>query len=623
MSHPECISNRNIKIIATYVASKLGGCRDLFEGLPYPVNEYTCPGDFFLNEDEWTTFDHFEKIFRRARHLVDEPSFFFNCGASSATLASWGRFQVFARVFANPNDGYERLPFFNKNLDDTKEIEVLIPPAYDRGLNKMRTVLKVEFHEDMDPHRDYIGDPYLRGILSSIPTIWGLPPASIRQVMNPYKPTILFNQEPEFSDLALDARTEANRLILRDPSSGQYRAVGERVVLEPESVNGQWLFLGRHSPCARGDTDQAGFRREAFVATESLRAGGRVILEAGEIYDGPYFILDVTYDRLSFPHRVCQLFNWSRNQRQSGLGMVETIDRLRMTIKAKNDANRALLKTNMFLEEAKERLSEQTRDLEVKVKQRTQELELAHADLVRMNRQLEATVNAQVLQLQRYHELRRYLSPKLTEEILRQGQDFGTEPRRKLMTVVFSDMRGFSALTDNLEPEEIFQILNEYHSEMVKIIHRYDGTLNKIIGDGLLIFFGDPIAVEDHAERAVRMAVDMQRKVARLQNEWKTFGHPIGVGIGINTGFVTLGSIGSDHFKDYTVIGTQVNLAARLESMAQPGQILVAHRTYSRAKNHVEAEAIGEIKVKGIHAPVMVYNVKAATDGPGDQLVAV
>jgi len=121
----------------------------------------------------------------------------------------------------------------------------------------------------------------------------------------------------------------------------------------------------------------------------------------------------------------------------------------------------------------------------------------------------------------------------------------------------------------------------------------------------------------------VRMAVDMQRKVARLQNEWKSFGHPIGVGIGINTGFMTLGSIGSDHFKDYTVIGTQVNLAARLESMARPGQILVAHRTYSRAKNHVEAEAIGEIKVKGIHAPVMVYDVKAATDGPGDQMVAV
>ena len=139
-----------------------------------------------------------------------------------------------------------------------------------------------------------------------------------------------------------------------------------------------------------------------------------------------------------------------------------------------------------------------------------------------------------------------------------QGREFGTEPRRKLMTVVFSDMRGFSSLTDNLEPEEIFQILNQYHSEMVTIIHRHDGTLNKIIGDGLLIFFGDPFAVEDHAERAVRMAVDMQREVAQLQNEWQTFGQPIGVGIGINTGFVTLGSIGSDHFKDYTVIGTQV-----------------------------------------------------------------
>ncbi len=623
MSHPECISNRNIQIIATYVRSKLGGCRDLFEGLPYPTNEYACAGDFFLNEDEWTTFDNFEAIFRRARRLVDEPGFFFNCGASSAKLASWGRFHAFARLFAHPNDGYERLPFFNKNLDDTKEIEVLLPPSYDRRIKKMRTVLKVEFHEDMDPHRDYIGDPYLKGILSSIPTIWGLPPASVRQIMNPYKPTTLFNHEPEFSRFALDARTEGNRLILRDPSSGLDRTVGERVVLEPQSVDGRWLFLGRHAPCSREETDQVGFRPEAFLATQTLRAGNCIILEAGEIFDGPYFILNVTYDPFPFVQRMGHLFKGSRNRGESDMDMVETIDRLRMTIKAKNDAYRALSRANKILEEAKARLSEQKQELELKVKRRTQALELAHEDLMRMNRELESTVNDQVIQLHRYHELRRYLSPKLTEEILLQGREFGTAPRRKLMTVVFSDMRGFSSLTDNLEPEEIFQILNQYHSEMVKIIHQHDGTLNKIIGDGLLIFFGDPFAVEDHAERAVRMAVDMQRKVAHLQNEWQTFGQPIGVGIGINTGFMTLGSIGSDHFKDYTVIGTQVNLAARLESMAKPGQILVAHRTYSRVKDHVEAEAIGEIKIKGIHSPVMVYNVKTVTDGQGTPLITV
>jgi class 3 adenylate cyclase len=623
MSRPECISNRNIQIIATYVASKLGGCCDLFEGLPYPADEYTCADEFFLNEDEWTTFENFEKIFRRARRLVDEPSFFFQCGASSATLASWGRFQVFARVFAQPNDGYERLPFFNKNLDDTKEIEVLVPPAYDRGLNKMRTLLKVEFHEDMDPHRDYIGDPYLRGILSSIPTLWGLPPASIRQVMNPYDPTVLLNHEPEFSHFGLDARTEGNRLILRDPSSGQSRTVGERVVLAPQSVNGRWLFLGKHAPCSRHETDQAAFKREAFLTTETVRAGDCVILEAGEIYGGPYFVLEVTYERLSFLRRIPHLFHWWRNSGQSAMGMVETIDRLRMSIKAKNDAYRALSKTNLVLEEAKERLAEQARDLELKVKQRTQALELARENLMSLNRQLESTVNAQVLQLQRYHELRRYLSPRLTEEILRQGREFGNEPRRKLMTVVFYYIRGFSTLTDNLEPEEIFQILNHYQSEMVKIVHHYDGTLNKIIGDGLLIFFGDPIAVEDHAERAVRMAVDMQRKVSQLQNDWQIFGQSIGVGIGISTGFMTLGTIGSDSFKDYTVIGTQVNLAARLESMAKPGQILVAHRTYCRVKDHVEAEAIGEIRVKGIHFPVMVYNVKTATVGPGGHLIAI
>jgi len=184
-----------------------------------------------------------------------------------------------------------------------------------------------------------------------------------------------------------------------------------------------------------------------------------------------------------------------------------------------------------------------------------------------------------------------------------------TEPQRKMMTVVFTDIRGFSSLTDSLEPEELFQLLSKYHSEMIRIVHNYDGTLNKIMGDGLLIFFGDPIPMDDHADRAVRMAMDMQRKVADLSDEWNRYGHRLGVGIGINSGFATVGNVGSDAYSDYTVIGNQVNVASRLETTAGPGQILISQRTYHMLKEAVKVEEMGDIEVKGTHTPVKVYCV--------------
>ncbi len=144
---------------------------------------------------------------------------------------------------------------------------------------------------------------------------------------------------------------------------------------------------------------------------------------------------------------------------------------------------------------------------------------------------------------------------------------------------------------------------------MTVLIHKYGGTLNKIMGDGLMVFFGDPIPMEDHAEHAVRLAIEMQKKVRELKTEWSHYGHELGVGIGINTGYMTVGSIGSEMHKDYTVIGNQVNVASRLESKAGAGQILISQRTYSKVKDLFSVEIIGTIEVKGIHHPVSIYNV--------------
>jgi len=609
MSRPDCISNRNIRIIATYVKNRVGNHESLFEGLSYPRDQYLSAEDFFLNEDEWTTYDNYERIFRKGKELVDEPDFFFNCGASSAKLRSWGRFHYFVSVFASPNDGFMRIPFFNKNFDDTKEIEVILPPTYNHRSRKFRTILKVQFHNDIDPNSDYIGDPYLRGILSSIPTIWGLAPAAIQQTVNAYNPEVLFSQEPEFTQYRLDVKVEDGIMTLRDPNKGQRIQVGKRILLEPEQVNGKEIYLGKYTEIPLAYQPEPGDQREAILVTETIRVDDRVLLTAGEIFMAPYFILNVSYGRVSIFHRLSQIFRIRGDKRGSGQELIETIDQLRRSMKAKNEAYLELEKTIAELIVAKARLDEYNRDLENRVEKRTSELRRAQQDLLQLNSELEAKVKAQVVQLEKYNELRRYLSPKLAEKILTSEDSLGTEPQRKMMTVIFTDIRGFSNLTDSLEPEELFHLLTRYHSEMIKIVHLYDGTLNKIVGDGLLIFFGDPIPMEDHAERAVRMAIDMQNKIADLSGEWGQYGYELGVGIGINSGFVTVGNVGSDAYRDYTIIGNQVNVAARLETSAKAGQILISQRTYSLVKGLIEVEEVGDIEVKGIHNPIKTYSV--------------
>jgi len=611
MSRQDCICNRNIKIIATYLNSKLGNYGPLFNGLTYPAVRYASADEFFLNEDEWTTLQNFHTIFRRAKALVGEPYFYFNCGASTANLRSWGRLDYFVRVFASSSDGFKRLPFFNKNLNDTKTIEIIIPPKYDRTFGKLRTVLKVQYNPDVDVHRDYMTDPYRRGIISAIPTIWGLLPATVKQPLNPYDPEILFNQEPEFASLGLDVKMEDGFLTMKIPLDGERRIVGREVLLEPERINGHDIFLGKYGDPFSADGLNAQDKREAILITETVEMQNRIIVKAGEIFRAPYFILDVTYDQVSLMDRLRQTFKIRRKPEESGKRMVETINRLRETMAEKNRAYYELEKINAELTEAKNRVDHYARNLKQMVEERTAELTIAKEELLTFNRGLKAKVDEQFQELKRYSELRRYLSPKLTEQILSRGDRLGAEPQRKMMTVLFSDIRNFSALTENLEPEEIFELMDRYISEMTTLIHQYEGTLNKIIGDGLLVFFGDPIPMEDHVWRAVTMAVEMQKMVARLKDEWLQYGHELNIGIGINTGYMTVGNIGSDAHRDYTVIGHQVNVAARLESLAKPGQILVSQRTYSRVKDLVDAEKIGEIRVKGVHDPVLIYNVIA------------
>ena len=334
MSRPDCISNRNLTIIYRYVKSRLGHADTLFEGLEVPSG-YASAEDFFLNEDQWTTYLNFSRVIRKASALVGEPDFFFNCGASSAKFQSWGRFHYFVRVFATPADGYKRLPFFNKNFNDTKEIEVIFPPVYHPRSKKIRTLLKISFHDDFDADVDFIGDAFMRGILSSIPTIWNLPLATVEQNLFPYNPEVVFNRDPEFENLKLDVKIENHELTLQDPKTGARITVGREVVLEPEMIEGVPLFLGKYRDLPKNYKPVKGGPWKAVLIIENFSVNGFEILKAGEIYKAPYCILKVSFERVSRTHRISQIMRVGKNDRDGGAELSETIDQLRKTIRQK------------------------------------------------------------------------------------------------------------------------------------------------------------------------------------------------------------------------------------------------------------------------------------------------
>ena len=231
------------------------------------------------------------------------------------------------------------------------------------------------------------------------------------------------------------------------------------------------------------------------------------------------------------------------------------------------------------------------------------------AALGEWNRTLESRVHAQVEQLERLGRLKRFFSPQLADAIVQGGAEDPLRTHRREVTVVFADLRGFTAFAEGAEPEEVIAVLREYHTEMGRLILAHEGTLERFTGDGLMVFFNDPIPVPDAAERAVRMAVAMRERVSELTAQWRREGYELDLGLGIARGYATLGAIGFEGRWDYAALGTVTNLAARLCGEARGGQILVAHRVLSTLDTLVDAEPLGELTLKGFLRPVPVFNV--------------
>jgi len=211
------------------------------------------------------------------------------------------------------------------------------------------------------------------------------------------------------------------------------------------------------------------------------------------------------------------------------------------------------------------------------------------------------------------HKLSKYLSPQVWQSIFTGERDVRLETQRKKLTVFFSDIKGFTELSEEMEPEALTELLNHYFNEMAEVALRYGGTIDKFVGDSIMIFFGDPSSrgQREDAFSCVSMAIDMRKHMKIMRQKWRSQGikTPLEIRMGISTGYTTVGNFGAENRMDYTIVGKEVNLASRLESLAKPGEILVSYETFSLIKDRIMCRDKGAITVKGFGRPVPIYEV--------------
>lgn len=225
------------------------------------------------------------------------------------------------------------------------------------------------------------------------------------------------------------------------------------------------------------------------------------------------------------------------------------------------------------------------------------------------NRSLEARVEKQLGEIERIKRLERFLAPQVAQLIASSDQGSLLDSHRREVTVVFCDLRGFTAFTEATEPEEAMNVLREYHAALGELIFRYEGTLDRFAGDGVMVLFNAPIQFPDHTRRAVKMAVEMRDSIGALTEKWKNRGHSLGFGLGVALGYATLGQVGFEQRWEYAAIGSVTNLASRLCAEAKAGQIVVSRRVYGMVEQWVDARPMDDLQLKGFNHPVLAMEI--------------
>jgi len=246
----------------------------------------------------------------------------------------------------------------------------------------------------------------------------------------------------------------------------------------------------------------------------------------------------------------------------------------------------------------------------LRMKELTDQVRAQAADLAAWNRTLEERVEQQLTQIERMDRMKRFLPPQVAELILSSGDDSVLDSHRRDVTVVFCDLRGFTAFSETSAPEEVMNTLREYHETVGAIIHKFSGTIEHFAGDGLMALLNGPVPCPDSCIQAVRMAAEMRAAVAELTAKWRNHGFELGFGIGIAHGYATLGRIGFEDRHEYAAIGVVPNLAARLCGEAKDGQILIDNKVRAAVEAMADLELLDALVLKGFHRPIMAANVR-------------
>jgi CheY-like chemotaxis protein len=254
----------------------------------------------------------------------------------------------------------------------------------------------------------------------------------------------------------------------------------------------------------------------------------------------------------------------------------------------------------------------------VKVGEYQERIQAQASELADLNRTLQERVDAQIEEMERLRRLQRFVSPHVAEAIMSRGSDDPVSFHRAEIAVIFTDLRGFTAFTGSAEPEESAELMAEYHELVGELVTRFDATVGHFAGDGIMLFFNDPVPCDEPALTAVRMALAIRDGMTGLIESWRKRGHELGCGIGIAFGFATVGEMGFEGRRDYGAIGSVCNLASRLCDEAHDGQILVNQRVYAASEGRVEAEPVGVLMLKGFPAPVDAWSIVGAPDDGDD-----
>jgi adenylate cyclase len=243
-------------------------------------------------------------------------------------------------------------------------------------------------------------------------------------------------------------------------------------------------------------------------------------------------------------------------------------------------------------------------------------LEAQGAELSEWNRTLEQRVAEGVSQVDRLTRLKRFFSPSVVDLLLSGSAEDPLKSHRREIAAAFLDLRGFTTFTETSDPEDVMGVIGEYHDEMGQLVMAHGGTIERFAGDGIMIFFNDPVPIDNAAATAVKMAIGMQERFAALARGWNKRGYEIGMGIGIAQGYATIGAIGFEGRRDYGAIGTVLNLAAKLCAEAKGGQILISQRVQGLVADFVRTDPVGELSLKGFHRPIVAYAVHGYVEAP-------